>query len=69
MGEDNNNNLVDFTVVKLKKLYEDYKKKQYFDTAKQIEDCLEAYLSGDVTVIWKDGLPFVKLKDKKVQED
>ena len=68
MSEDNKNNIIDFTVIRLKKLSEDYKRKQYLDAAKQIDDCLEAYLSGDVTVIWKDGLPYVKLKDKKAQD-
>lgn len=64
MPESNNNNLLDFTVIKLKKLAEDYKEKHYYDMAQQVEDCLEAYQDGDVTVIWKDGLPFVKLKQE-----
>ena len=59
MPESNNNNLLDFTVLKLKSLAE-----HYYDMAQQVEDCLEAYQDGDVTVIWKDGLPFVKLKQE-----
>ena len=65
MGEDDNNNLLDFTVLKLKSLAEDYKKKHYYEMAQQVEDCLQAYLDGDVTVMWKNGLPYVKVKQEE----
>jgi hypothetical protein len=65
MAESNDNNLLDFTVIKLKSLAEDYNKKHYYEMAQQVEDCLEAYLDGDVTVLWKNGLPYVKLKKEE----
>jgi len=65
MAESNDNNLVDFTVIKLKSLAEGYKKKHDYDTAQQVEDCLQAYLDGDVTVLWKSGLPYVKVKQEE----
>ena len=65
MADSNDNNLLDFTVIKLKSLAEDYKKKHYYEMAQQVEDCLEAYLDGDVTVLWKKGLPYVKVKQEE----
>jgi len=65
MADSNDNNLLDFTVIKLKSLAEDYKKKHYYEMAQQVEDCLEAYLDGDVTVLWKAGLPYVKVKQEE----
>jgi len=65
MAESNDNNLLDFTVIKLKSLAEDYKKKHYYEMAQQVEDCLQAYLDGDVTVLWKAGLPYVKVKQEE----
>ena len=65
MAESNDNNLLDFTVIKLKSLAEGYKKKHHYDMAQQEEDYLLAYLDGDVTVLWKNGLPYVKLKQEE----
>jgi len=65
MADSNDNNLLDFTVIKLKSLAEGYKKKHYYEMAQQVEDCLEAYLDGDVTVLWKAGLPYVKVKQEE----
>ena len=60
MTEDNKDNLVDFTVIKLTRIAEDYREQHYYDMAQQVEECLASYLLGTVTVIWKEGLPYVK---------
>ena len=56
--------LINFNISFLS-LAEDYNKKHYYEMAQQVEDCLEAYLDGDVTVLWKNGLPYVKLKKEE----
>jgi len=73
MAESNNKNntqgesdkLIDFTVIKLKQLAKEYRAEGDYTTAKQVEDCLEAHNDGDIDIVWRDGLPFVKIKPTK----
>jgi hypothetical protein len=53
-------NVIDFTSAKLKQLVKHYSDIGQHDVAIQIEDCLMAYEAGDVTVVWKAGLPYIK---------
>jgi len=57
-------NVIDFTVIKLKQLVKHYKDLGQRDVALQIDECLVAYLAGDVTIIWQEGLPYVKFTDE-----
>ena len=53
------NNVIDFTVAKLEKLYKDYKRKNP-DVASDIRKIIIEYKKGKADVIWKNGLPYVK---------
>lgn len=55
-----NNNLIDFTAIKLKQLAKHYKDLGQHSIAKQVEDCYIAHMSGNIKVIWKEGLPYAK---------
>ena len=73
MGEGNNKNntqgasdkLIDFTVIKLVQLAKEYRAEGDYASAKQVEDCLEAHKDGEIDIVWRDGLPFVKIKPTK----
>ncbi len=73
MAESNNKNntpgesdkLIDFTVIKLKQLAKEFKEIGDYQSAKQVEDCLESHIDGDIDIIWRDGLPYVKIKPTK----
>jgi len=51
--------LIDFTEVKLKQMYEDYKTHNPA-VANDIMHVLLEYKKGNAKVVWKNGLPFVK---------
>ena len=53
------NNVIDFTVAKLEKLYKDYKRKDP-GIASDIRKIIIEYKKGKADVIWKNGLPYVK---------
>ena len=53
------NKIIDFTVVKLEKLYQDYKQKDP-GVASDIRKIINEYKKGNAEVIWKEGLPYVK---------
>lgn len=65
---DERTNVLDFTTHKLKQLVKEYRGKGEHAVAIQVEDCLEAYLAGDITIVWRDGLPFIKVKAQKAGE-
>ena len=71
MGEGNKkkdeNNLIDFTVIKLKEMYKQYMDSNMPDVASDIMQVLLEYQKGKVVIIWREGLPYVKSKspDKK----
>jgi hypothetical protein len=56
-------NVIDFTEAKLKQLAKHYSSIDKSTIATQIEDCLAAYTSGDISVVWKDGMPYIKFKE------
>jgi len=59
------NKLIDFTVIKLKQLAKEFNELGDYHSAKQVEDCLEAHIDGEIDIVWRDGLPFVKIKPTK----
>ena len=74
MAESNNNNnnpgesdkLIDFTVIKLKQLAKEFKEIGDYQSVIQVEDCLAAHIDGDIDIVWRDGLPYVKIKPTKL---
>ena len=57
MGE--NNNVVDFTAYKMRKLIEDLAEANRLDYANAMQDALDAYLMGEIRIGFKDGWPYV----------
>ena len=55
------NNVIDFTVAKLEKLYKVYKRKNP-GIASDLREIIIEYKKGETAVIWKSGLPYVKRK-------
>jgi len=53
------NNVIDFTVAKLEKLYKVYKRKDP-GIASDLREIIIEYKKGETNVIWKNGLPYVK---------
>ena len=51
--------LIDFTEVKLKQMYKEYKMHNPA-VASDIMHVLLEYKKGNAKVVWKNGLPFVK---------
>ncbi|MEC9319727.1 MAG: hypothetical protein VYD08_07585 [Pseudomonadota bacterium] len=72
MGEGNNKknseNLIDFTVIKLKHMHKYYMDNNLPEVASDIMSALVEYQNGNVNVIWREGLPYVKFfkDDEKV---
>ena len=60
-----NSNLIDFTVIKLKNMLNDYHKRGMQDVATQVEVALSAYESGIADIKWHNGLPYVKYLAQK----
>ena len=58
-------NVIDFTTRKLQQLVKQFEGLGDYYSAKQVEDCLEAHKAGEIDIIWRDGLPFVKIKPTK----
>jgi len=77
MGESNNknntnvtsqvdkSNVIDFTVVKLKNMLNEYHERGMQDVATQVEVALVAYESGKANIKWHNGLPYVKYLAQK----
>ena len=57
-------NLIDFTVVKLKKMREEALKIAWFEMVEQIEVALALYNEGKSTIKWVDGEPLVTIREK-----
>jgi hypothetical protein len=55
--------VIDFTEIKLKQLYEEYKASGNYTVADTIWKVLAEYKTGNAVVRWKGGLPFVKYLD------
>ena len=74
MGESNkknntsqsvNDKLIDFTVIKLRHMLNEYHDRGIKDVASQIEVALVAYESGIADIKWHNGLPYVKYLAQK----
>jgi predicted DNA-binding protein (UPF0278 family) len=66
LSEDSENkNVIDFTIVKLRKLLSEYHDKGLLSAASQVEVALAAYESGLASVKWQKGLPYIKYSTKK----
>lgn len=74
MGENNkknntsqpvNDKLIDFTVIKLRNMLNDYHKKGMHDVAIQVEVALTAYEDGIAEIKWRDGMPYLKYLAQK----
>jgi hypothetical protein len=55
-------NLVDFTVIKLKKMHKEFLQEGSLSVAEDIKHLLEEYQNGNAKVVWKKGMPYVKFK-------
>ena len=56
---DNNDNLVDFTLIKLKKLRSEYLQLRMFDTVAVIEYAIDLYEQGKAKIEWRKGNPYL----------
>ena len=57
---DNHDNIVDFTIVKLKKLKQEYLAKGMYETAAIIDYALDLYTEDKATIQWIRGNPHLK---------
>lgn len=55
-------NIVDFTVIKLKKMRKEFLREGNLSVAEDIKHLLEEYHKGNAEVIWKKGMPYAKFK-------
>jgi len=63
--EDENNNVYDFIEFRMHKLIEETAVSGELELARQMSDCLDAYLMGDALIEFVDGWPLVTKIDKK----
>ena len=60
MGKENDNdNLADFTAYKMRSIIEDLAYKGRLDYANAMQDALDAYLLGEISIGFIDGWPYV----------
>mgnify|MGYP003110858083 CR=1 FL=1 len=57
-----NEKIVDFTVIKLKKMHKEFLQEGNLSIAEDIKNLLEEYQKGNAKVVWKKGMPYVKFK-------
>jgi hypothetical protein len=55
-------NLIDFTLVKLKRMREEARKIAWFEMVAQLEMAIELYEQGRATIDWVDGEPLLTLR-------
>tara|TARA_R110002096_G_scaffold392220_3_gene587151 strand:- start:535 stop:777 length:243 start_codon:yes stop_codon:yes gene_type:complete len=66
MSEDDKNKeegaeVIDFTVVKLQRMIDNYEDLGMHEQADDVDGALEQYLAGELLIRWQDGMPFVVL--------
>ena len=66
MSEDDKNKeegaeVIDFTVVKLQQMIDNYEDLGLHEQADDVDGALEQYLAGELLIRWQDGMPFVVL--------
>ena len=62
---DSPDNVIDFTLLRLKKLKQEYLELRMYDVVKSVEHAIDMYSQGKAKIKWKDGLPFVKILKEK----
>lgn len=55
-------NLIDFTLIKLKRMREEARRIAWFDMVAQLEMAIELYEQGRATIDWVDGEPLLTLR-------
>jgi hypothetical protein len=58
--QDNPDNIVDFTIVKLKKLKQEYLEQGMYETAAIIDYALDLYKKDKASIQWIGGNPHLK---------
>ena len=64
MSEDDNKKeasaeLIDFTVIKLKQIVNDFEDLGMYEQADEVLGALAKYQRGDILIKWQKGMPFV----------
>ena len=78
MSEDDNKKeesaeLIDFTVIKLKQIVNDFEDLGMYEQADEVLGALAKYQRGDILIKWQKGMPFIIItedgKPKKPSKD
>ena len=78
MSEDDNKKeesaeLIDFTVIKLKQIVNDFEDLGMYEQADEVLGALAKYQRGDILIKWQKGMPFIIITEdgnpKKPSDD
>jgi hypothetical protein len=61
-------NLIDFTVVKLKRMANEFNELGQYHLEDEVYTALESYMSGNIGIVWQKGLPHAVERPEKTSE-
>jgi hypothetical protein len=61
-------NLIDFTVVKLKRMANEFNELGQYHLEDEVYTALESYMSGNIGIVWQKGLPHAVERPAKTSE-